>query len=140
MRLAGCAGDPRDMDRRLLSALTIVIVAPALAWLLWISRAGEGASDAQNVWWFVTVAAGALLAGVVAPRGQRAWQALWITATAAAVVTLYLWWSAYDITGLFLVGIFFALPFLVAGSMALVALGQLVPGQRGTTTAAHGRG
>jgi hypothetical protein len=113
------------MDQhRLVAALVVIALAPPAAWVAWISGAGGYASDTRTVLWFATVALGALLAGVVAPRGRQAWLSLWPVGLLSSLVTLWRWWSSEDDSGLFVVGLIIATPLVALAGMALVALGQ----------------
>lgn len=107
-----------------MAASTVVaLLAPPAAWVAWISWSDGKAGDAQHVAWFGTVALGCVLAGALAPPGAPLlWPA--VVAVLSTVVTLFLWWSSEDDSGLFLVGILLATPLVVASSLPLLLLGR----------------
>jgi len=105
------------------ASVAVALLAPPLAWVVWISWSDGKASDAMHVVWFATVALGYVLAGAIAPRGVRLlWPAL--VAIVSTIGTLFLWWSAEDDSGLFLIGILLATPPVAAASLPLLMLGQ----------------
>jgi hypothetical protein len=102
--------------------LAMVVLTPPVAWLVWVSWSDGKASDAMHVAWFATVALGCVLAGALADRTR-----LLVIAGAAilsTIVTLFVWWSSEDESGLFLVGIIIATPLVVAASLPLLLLGH----------------
>jgi len=104
-------------------AFLVVLLTPALAWVLWVFAPGQSQSDAAHIGWFGTVALGCLLAGRLArPRGAR-FAVLCLVAVVATLVTLFLWWSAADETGLFVIGIGLAVLPVVFAAPVLVGLG-----------------
>ncbi|RYB90450.1 hypothetical protein EUA93_20070 [Nocardioides oleivorans] len=110
-------------NRSRLAALVVVLAVPPLAWLLWISPVDGTASDARHVAWFVTVALGCVVAGALAGARSRLW-VLAAPGVVSAVVTLYLWWSSQDESGLFLVGIIIATPLMLVASLPLLLVGR----------------
>ncbi|SED19871.1 hypothetical protein SAMN04489844_3895 [Nocardioides exalbidus] len=112
---------PRTSPR--LAALVVVLATPPLAWLLWISSADGTPSDARHVAWFATVALGCVVAGALAGTRSRLWLPA-VSGVASAVVTLYLWWSSEDETGLFMVGIIIATPLMLVASLPLLLIGR----------------
>lgn len=120
-------GDDAGMGpvMRALVAYGLVTLSPALAWLVWISWSDDKASDAMHVAWFATVAIACLAAGVMAPRGAAGYLPLFVLAPAATMLVLYLWWSTEDVTGLYMVGILFATPLVVATAAVLLIVGRV---------------
>lgn len=111
------------------ASVAVALLAPPAAWLVWVSWSDGKASDAVHVAWFVTVALGCVLAGVLAAPGARLlWPAL--AAIGSTIVTLFVWWSGEDESGLFLVGIIVATPVVVAASLPLLLLGQALASLR----------
>lgn len=111
---------------RAAAAYALVLLSPALAWLAWVSWDGGYANNAMSVLWFVTVALGCLIAGIIAPRSKRHYFALAAIATVSTIVTLYLWWSSEDETGLFMVGIMMATPLVIVASGVVLLIGRLL--------------
>ncbi|MDO9379663.1 MAG: hypothetical protein Q7T56_12515 [Nocardioidaceae bacterium] len=105
------------------SAVAVVLAAPGLAWLVLIARSGDAASDTQHVLWFLVVGAACFTAGTLVPMRLGVVAALSATAWVAAVLTLYLWWSSVDITGLFMVGIVLAAPPMALAAPVLILAG-----------------
>jgi hypothetical protein len=102
--------------------VAVVLLAPAVAWLLWVSWSGAEAADATAIAWFLTVAAGCVLAGALARPHRWIFVGLWVLADVAALVTLYLWWSSSDVTGLFMIGILLSvIPIVVVTPLLLLA-------------------
>jgi hypothetical protein len=69
-----------------------------------------------------------VLAGALADRTR-----LLVIAGAAilsTIVTLFVWWSSEDESGLFLVGIIIATPLVVAASLPLLLLGHALASPR----------
>lgn len=111
----------------LLAAYALVTLGPAVAWLVWISW-DSGGSDATTVTWFVTVALASMVAGSLAGGGRRLHDAcLPVVAGVATMTTLYLWWSATDLTGMFMIGIIAATPLVALLAPLLVLLGSCFP-------------
>ena len=107
---------------RLVTSLVLVLLVPPLAWLVWIAPT-DSHSDARNVAWFVTVAVSCVLAGVVAGPATRYHQ-VGPVAVLSTLVTLWLWWSSEDESGLFAIGIIIAAPLVTAASAPLLWLGR----------------
>lgn len=110
----------------------LVVLGPAAAWLVWVSRSVDKASDMAHVAWFVTVAVCCFAAGVLAPRRRVLFAPLLVLAPVAALVVLYLWWSTEEEPGFYLIGIAMAAVFLPIVGTALLLLGR-------TTTATRAR-
>lgn len=105
-------------------ACGLVIFGPGVAWVVWISWTSDKASDAMHVAWFATVAIACLVAGGLAPRTPRLYLPLFVVAPASTLLTLFLWWSAEDDTGLFMIGIIIATPLVVGAAIVLLLLGH----------------
>ncbi|MGB7448986.1 MAG: hypothetical protein WA892_07655 [Ornithinimicrobium sp.] len=106
------------------AAFLVVLLTPALAWVIWVFAPGQTQSDGAHIGWFITVASGCVLAGWLArPRGRR-FAALWAVAVVATLVTLYLWWSTADVTGLFVIGIALAVLPVVCAAPVLLGIGS----------------
>lgn len=103
----------------------LVTLSPALAWLTWISWNADGASDSMHAAFFATVAIACLVAGSLAPRTAAVYLPLFVVAPAATMLTLYLWWSAKDTTGLYMVGIIFGTPLVVLTATVLLLVGHI---------------
>ena len=117
-----------DSPGRTATAYSLVGLGPVLAWLTWISWSDEKPSDARHVVWFVTVASACVLAGGLAPRRSTHYAALTLIAILATMATLFLWWSAADSSGLFLVGIVLTAPLVSMAAPMLLLLGRfLIP-------------
>ena len=111
------------------ASLAVALLAPPAAWLVWVSWSDGTTSEARHVAWFVTVALGCVLAGALAPRSARLlWPAL--VAVVSTIVTLFVWWSGEDESGLFLVGIIVATPPVAAASLPLMLLGRALASRR----------
>lgn len=117
------------LHRRALGGYALVAASPAVAWLTWVSRSEDKASDAMHVMWFATVAAACFVAGALAPRRPPHLAMLTATAVAATMTTLTWWWSAADPSGLFAVGLVLALPPVTVGAASLLLLGRLLVDQ-----------
>ncbi|GAA1450477.1 hypothetical protein GCM10009641_82990 [Mycobacterium cookii] len=101
----------------------MVVVGPPVAWLLWVSWSEDKASDAVHVAWFATVAASWIVAGaLVGRRSTRVRIAA--VAVVSALATLFGWWSSQDESGLFVVGLIIATPFLLLMSLPLLWIGN----------------
>ncbi|NYI69195.1 hypothetical protein [Spelaeicoccus albus] len=111
---------------RTAAAYALVLLSPALAWSAWVSWDGGYASNAMSVLWFVTVALGCLISGILAPRSKRHYFTLVAIATVSTIVTLYLWWSSEDETGLFMVGIIIVAPLVLVASGVVLLIGRLL--------------
>lgn len=108
---------------RAVAAHLLVVTVPLLSWLVWVSGSEGKSSDAAHVGWFVTVAAGCLLAGFVAAEGARlGWLSL--LAVVATMTTLWGWWSSQDDSGLFVIGIALATPLVALAAPALLLAGR----------------
>ncbi len=105
-------------------AYGLVLGSPLLAWLVWISGTTGKASDARHVAWFVTVAVACTVAGALVPRRTVYIAGLATVAVVSTLITLYWWWSAADVTGLFMVGIILAAPLVLAAAVPLLLLGS----------------
>lgn len=110
--------------RRTVFAYGLVLLSPVVAWVAWVSWSHGNASDAMHVLWFGTVALGCLIAGGLAPRSSAHFVALMVIAIVSTMVTLFLWWSAADITGMFMVGIIIATPLVVMAVAVVLLLGR----------------
>lgn len=111
-------------------AYLVVLAAPPLAWLLWVSWSQGKASDQAHVAWVGTVGFAAVLAGSWCRR--RWWHVIGLTllGTASAVVTLYLWWSSQESDGLFMIGIALFTPLALVAAPLLVKVGMYVGARR----------
>ena len=114
----------REPARIPLAALSAVVLGPPVAWLLWVSRSEDKASDAAHVAWFATVAASWVVAGALAGR-RSAHVRIAAVAVVSALVTLFGWWSSQDESGLFVVGLITATPFLLLMSLPLLWIGHV---------------
>ncbi|VXB29937.1 hypothetical protein [Nocardioides sp. AX2bis] len=117
--------------RRTTAAYALVVLAPAVAWLAFVSWADGKPSDHAHVAWFAGVAAACVVAGAVARPRTGHVVGLCTVAVVSTVLTLFAWWSAEDETGLFMVGIVMATPCVAVTAPALLLAGRLVTtGQR----------
>ncbi|WGW13566.1 hypothetical protein LWF01_07365 [Saxibacter everestensis] len=102
-------------------AYGLVLFSPVVAWIAWVSWSNGNTSNTMHVLWFATVALGCLIAGGFAPRTTGHYFLLMAIAIVSTMITLFLWWSAADSTGLFMIGIIIATP-LVMMAVAIVLL------------------
>lgn len=114
----------REPARIPLAAWSAVVLGPPVSWLLWVSWSGDKASDAAHVAWFATVAMCWVAAGALAGR-RSAHRRIAVVAVVSALVTLFCWWSSQDESGLFLVGLLIATPFLLLMSLPLLWIGHV---------------